>query len=524
MENTADYSKSKLQIALVVATAALASLLEIIDSSIVNVAIPTMMGNLGVTLDQISWVSTGYMIANSIILPIAAWLGMKLGRRTYFTGAILAFTAASFACGIAPNLLTLVIFRIIQGLSGGALLPTSQALIQEQFPPEKAGVANAVFGISVMVGPALGPVLGGYLTDHFGWRSIFNINVPIGIAAAIMSWTFVEETAFVKRVKAIDWTGLGLLCLGVGCLQYVLERGQPDNWWDSSAITTCAILGVIGAITFVWWELKTPNPIMDLRLFKESVVRSGTFLMLMLGIMLYSLTFIVPIFAAEAVHLDATQTGILYLPPSVITAMAMMPVGLLSRRVNPKILVFIGICLGITALLLMSGFSTKTGQNDIYLPLTFRGLAAAFLFVPINTMVLGQFRGEALGQVAGLMNFFRQLGGSIGIASLTTLMARFSAQNYADLLSHISALNPAAWQTLRNAQGLAHSKMSGEIGLGSAHTLAVKMLYQRTMAQVFVMSFDQICWVIVLILAVSLIPLYVAKTKRTIGGPVITGH
>ncbi len=263
---------------------------------------------------------------------------------------------------------------------------------------------------------------------------------------------------------------------------------------------------------------------MNLRLFKESVVRSGTSLMLMLGIMLYSLTFIIPIFASEAVHLDATQTGILYLPPSIITALAMMPVGLLSRWVNPKLLVFIGISFGITALFMMASFNSATGQINMFVPLSFRGLAAAFLFVPINTMVLSQFRGQELGQVAGMQNFFRQIGESIGIASLTTLLARLSAQNYTDLLPQVSALNMTAWGDYIRMKGLLLSRMSTETGLGSADTLAVKSIYGRVMAQVFVMSFDQICWVIIGVLAFALLPLYFAKTRRSTTGPVFDSH
>ena len=226
--------KMNARVIAIIFTAAIASLLEIIDSSIVNVAIPTMMGNIGATLDEISWVTTGYMIANSIVLPIAAWLGSRLGRKKYFTSAILLFTAASFACGMSPNLACLIFFRILQGIAGGALLPTSQTLIQEQFPREKAGMAMAIFGLSVMVGPALGPTLGGYLTDNFGWRSIFNVNVPIGLLAATLSWVNVEDAEYTTKAKAegkvamgVDWLGLFFLCVGVGCLQFILEGGKP---------------------------------------------------------------------------------------------------------------------------------------------------------------------------------------------------------------------------------------------------------------------------------------------------------
>src|SRR4051812_14685071 len=241
---------------LIIFTAALAALLEIIDASIVNVAIPTMMGNLGVTLDEISWVSTGYMIANSIILPIAAWLGAHLGRRTYFTTAILLFTLASFACGIAPNLPLLVIFRILQGLAGGALLPTSQTLIYEQFSKEKAGMAGAIFGISVMIGSALWPGIGGYLTDEFGWGSVFNVNLPLGLLTLMIGTAVVYDPEFqvqarAKGTRPFDAVGLGLLVAGIGCLQYMLERGEADDWFSSTAITINAAVALVCLPTFV---------------------------------------------------------------------------------------------------------------------------------------------------------------------------------------------------------------------------------------------------------------------------------
>jgi DHA2 family multidrug resistance protein len=439
------------QTVLIILTAAIASLLEIIDSSIVNVAIPTMMGNIGATLDEISWVTTGYMISNSIVLPIAAWLGSRLGRKKYFTGAILLFTLSSFACGLSPNLSSLIFFRIIQGMAGGALLPTSQTLIQESFPREKAGMAMAIFGLSVMVGPALGPTLGGYLTDNFGWRSIFNVNVPIGLLAAVLSWTNVPDAPYANKSKTnsgVDWWGLILLCIGVGCFQYILERGEADGWWDSDAIRACAFGAFFGISGFIYWELKIPNPIMNLRLFRFNVLRSGTLLMLSLGVMLYSLTFAVPVFVSHVLpNMSATQTGMLFMPGSIATAIFMLPVGMLSSKVNPKLLVLFGIVMGEASVFSMAQFTTITGPSQIIIPLIFRGVATAFLFIPINQMVLSQFSGEELGQVSGMQNFFRQMGGSIGIASLDTLLTRFGAQHYNDMLASVNALNAGAYRT-----------------------------------------------------------------------------
>lgn len=514
------------KVAFIIATAAIAALLEILDSSIVNVAIPTMMGNLGATLDEISWVSTGYMIANSIVLPIAAWLGMRLGRRTYFTSAIIVFTVASFACGMAPNLLFLVLFRIIQGVAGGALLPTSQTLIQEQFPPEKSGMAMAIFGICVMVGPALGPTLGGYLTDNYGWRSIFNVNVPIGILAAFLSWNNVEN--LFSRNKdtpkdGIDWWGLLLLCIGVGCFQYVLERGEADGW-DARGIRTCMFSAVAGISAFIYWELKVAHPIMNLKLFKHNVLRSGTALMLMLGIMLYAVTFVVPIFASRVMsQMSATETGMLFMPGSIVTAIVMLPAGMSLRWISPKWMVVAGILLCELSVFVMTRYTTQAGPDDILWPLILRGAALPFLFVPINQMVLGSFRGQELGEVAGIQNFFRQIGGSIGISSLDTLLTRFSAQHYNDLISHVSLLNPATVLAMRQAGAIRGAGLASSVGMGEMTTMGAKALYGRVMGQVFILSFQDLCWIIMIIVAMGFIPLYLIKPKP-FSGPVTDVH
>ncbi|RYZ70590.1 MAG: DHA2 family efflux MFS transporter permease subunit, partial [Proteobacteria bacterium] len=299
---------------LIVFVALLASLLEIIDASIVNVAIPSMMGNLGATLEDISMVVTGYAIANAIVLPVSAWLGGRFGRRQYYLGCIALFTITSVACGLAPNLPTLIVFRIFQGLAGGALLPTSQALIYEQFPKEKAGMAGALFGMSVMVGPTLGPVVGGYLTDEFGWRSIFNINLPLGILALFLGYVaiknvvqpkpeVIKQEGVVQDVVAegppgkapIDGWGLLLVAVGIGSLQYVLERGEADDWFSSNAVLICSMLAAVCLPLFVWWELRIKHPIMNLRLFKDPIVANGVLLMTMVGFFLYAVVFILPI-------------------------------------------------------------------------------------------------------------------------------------------------------------------------------------------------------------------------------------
>jgi DHA2 family multidrug resistance protein len=524
---------------LVIATAVLASLLEIIDSSIVNVAIPSMMGNLGATLEDISWVVTGYIIANAIVLPIAGWLGMQIGRKKYYVGCILLFTATSVACGLAPNLQILIIFRVLQGFAGGALLPTSQALIQEQFPREKAGMASAIYGMGVIIGPTIGPTLGGYLTDNFGWRAIFNINLPLGLLAAGLAYVVVGDVgdnyadkkpgapAVVKAARTpIDAFGLMLLAVGIGCLQYVLERGEADDWFDSVAIRLCSLLAISAIPTFVWWELKVKYPIVNLRLFKHSAVRSGTMMMTALGIMLYSTIFILPIFASTVMGFDATQTGMLFIPGALLTGFMMPIVGRMLKNIDARILIFIGIAIVEVFLLMLTQFNSFTTDREIFYPLLVRGFGMAFLFVPINTVVLGQFKGQELGQVAGLMNLWRQIGGSIGIATLSTLLTVYNANNYSNLSAHVSLLNPTTYQAVQQAQGGMGSKLQTSIGEGTSRAAALRSISGRMQKQVFCLSFTQLMWILFAAFGLGLIPLglmKVDKSKRA-SGPVLDAH
>lgn len=528
----------------IIATGVLASLLEIIDTSIVNVAIPTMMGNLGATQEDISWVVIGYIIANAIVLPASAWLAGQFGRRKYYITCIMIFTATSVACGLAPNLTTLVIFRILQGLAGGALLPTSQALIQEQFPQEHAGTGSAIYGMSVMIGPTIGPTLGGFLTDHFGWRMIFNINLPLGLFAAFMAYLYVTELdgasrktistdkaarAQAEKLRAlsnqdaavaadtppkpktppIDAIGLALLCVGIGCLQYVLERGEADGWFEDRGIIITAALAALALPTFVWWELKTAFPIVEVRLFRIAVVRSGTILMSMLGFMLYGLMFILPIMVTSFLHYDATQTGMMFIPGALITAFCMPMAGKLLQKVDARILILWGVTMITIMFTMFTRFSSQTGTDGYFWALIVRGLAMAFLFVPINAVVLGAFRGKELGQVAGLLNLLRQTGGSIGIALINTLLDRNSKQNKLDLINHVTPFDLGVRANMPPGTDLRH--------LSEAATRALE---HRIDAQAFMLSFNQLCWIILIVFLCSVFPLVTLKPQKGLSAPV----
>lgn len=505
---------------LIVFVAVLASLLEIIDSSIVNVALPTMMGNLGATLEDISMVITGYAIANAIILPVSAWLSERFGRRKYYLTCIILFTVTSVLCGFAPNLETLIIFRIFQGLAGGALLPTSQALIYEQFPKEKAGMAGAIFGMSVMVGPALGPVMGGFLTDNFGWRSIFNINLPLGMLALMIGLMVIRnpshENISKDRAKPkLDTLGLALLVLGIGCLQYVLERGEAVDWFSSTTIIINTIIAVVCLPWFVIWQLKCEYPIINIRLFKEKVVQSGVILMALLGFFLYGVVFLLPVFLGRIYHYDATQIGIMFIPGSLVT-MAMMPVigKLLQSGKNPKVLIAIGFIGLELTLALMAILNPQSSQQHVLYSLYMRGLALSFLFVPINSSILSQFSGKELGQVSGMLNLFRQIGGSIGIAFVATMLNKRSHQNYADMSANVTAFDVQAQNFTQNMSNGMAVKMAESVGFDTAYRSGIQLLYYKVQQQVFMMTFLQLVVIMMFILALAFIPLYRMNLKK----------
>lgn len=540
---------------LIILTAVLASLLEIIDTSIVNVAIPTMMGNLGATLDEISWVITGYIIANAIVLPIASWMSQQLGRKFYYTACIVIFTAASVACGLAPNLEVLVIFRVIQGFAGGALLPTSQALIYESFPPEQAGMASAIYGMSVMIGPTLGPTLGGYLTDNAGWRSIFNINLPIGIVVAILSYLLIEDVGFdpnkakeqaqeqnsnekskekskIRKIfkpreqrRPVDSIGLSLLIVGVGCLQYMLERGHADDWFASTAIVITAILAVTCLVALIWWELRAPHPILELHHFKNATFRSGVMLMSAVGVMLYSIIFMIPIFVTTILGLTATQTGELFIPGALAAAFAMPFIGKTLRKTDPRVHISTGILLLFSAVLLMSRFDSQTSVSGMFFALLIRGVAMAFLFVPINSTVLSQFQGAAIGQAAGMLNLCRQLGGSVGIALMSTLFQESQVRAFGVLSTHLTWFDPTAVQTYFGMIGAFKSKLQMAIGMaGDSSLAAIKLLTYRTEKEAFVLAYQHVLKLASVLLLLALIPTALMKTKKTGKGPVLDAH
>lgn len=497
----------------------LAALMQVIDSSIVNVALPDMMGNLGASLDEIAWVSTGYILASVIVMPLTGFLGDLLGRKRYFVGSIITFTISSFLCGASGSLGALIFWRIVQGIGGGALMTVSQAVLFESFPTEEVGMAMALFGLGVMVGPTIGPTLGGWLTDNYGWPWIFYINIPVGILASVMIATYVHDPEHQQRPKAIDYAGIMLLTVSAGALQYVLEHGERDDWFSSRSITLLTASGIIAGALLVWRELTTDHPAIDFRVLRHRPVWVGTLLGVVMGLGLYGMAFTLPVFLQGNLRMSAEQTGIVLLPGAVVTALAMAVVGRLSNRVDPRILISLGALIFATAAWKLSTITSQSGTQDFFWPLILRGLGLGLMFVPLTTITLAELSPQELPQGTGLYNFFRQLGGSFGIAGISTLVTRFTAQTRSTLMDHVSTSNG---DTMARLEMLTRGMMARGADYLTAQRRALALIDLQVTGQASVIAYGKI-YVLSAIVILALIPLLalVRRTRGTAGAHAI---
>lgn len=472
-------------------TASLGAILEVIDTSIVNVALTDMQATLGATVTEIGWVVTGYAIANVVLIPLSAWLGDLFGKKTYFVFSMIGFTVASVLCGLSINLPMLVVARILQGLCGGGLLAKAQAILFETFPPSEQGMAQSVFGVGVIAGPAIGPTLGGYLTDTLGWRWIFFINLPVGILAVIMAIVFLRPDVKQRpQTQAnVDWTGIALLCIAVGSLQAFLEEGEKDDWFESGFITTLAIAGAIGLILFVWRELSTKAPAVDLRVLRHKSLAAGSLYSGILGMGLYGALFAVPLFAQGVLGFSATQTGWLLAPGALASAIMMVLLGKLSAKVDARILIGLG-AVGTTAVMFdLAKITPQTGTDDLFWPLIWRGATTVLMFLPLSLATLGSIPKEDISAGSGFYNLTRQLGGSIGIAILTTLLDQREAFHQAILLSKLTPYNPETSQRLAALTALFQSRGSDA---ATAQQQAIASLSQLVNTQAAILSYADI--------------------------------
>jgi MFS transporter, DHA2 family, multidrug resistance protein len=433
---------SELKRKLLIITVLLAAVMELIDTTIVNVALSHMRGNLGSTLEDTSWVITSYAIANVIIIPITSFLTARLGRRNYYIGSIILFTLCSFLCGQASGIWMLVFFRFFQGLGGGALLSVSQAVIFEQFPKAKQSTASALFGIGVFIGPTIGPTMGGFITENYSWPWIFYVNIPIGITAAVSCYFLLTESPIISAIKKIDWTGIALLTIGISTLQTVLERGETEDWFSTGYILWFTVIAVMGLVGFVIWELRIDNPVVDLRVLKSKTLSIAAVLTFITGIGMFTSIFLTPVIAQRLLNFTPTQTGLLLLPGALIALVGLMFAGkLLQRGVSPVIIIAAGFMCFIYFNWRMSQMDLDTSAATITTSLIFRALGMAFLTVPLTALAVSSLKPNDIPQGAALNNMMRQLGGSFGISIINTYYARRSAVHRTDLVSNITASN-----------------------------------------------------------------------------------
>lgn len=447
---------------IVVITAVSAAIMELIDTSIVNVGLTDIAGNLGATIEDVAWVVTSYGIANVIVIPMTGFLQKYFGRKNYYIGSIILFTLASYGCGISTDLWTLVAFRFLQGVGGGALLSTSQGIMFDAFPPQQRAVASALFGLGIVLGPTFGPTLGGYIIDNYHWSWMFYINIPVGMLATFLSINFIDkkedEFNIDRKQIHIDWTGILLLAVGVGSLQYVLERGEADDWFDDNVIRYLTGAAIVAIPLFIWFELRaTKFPVLDLRVLKNRNLALGTILLFVVGYGLFTSVLLYPLFVQRIVGFTATKTGQLLIPGGAIAAVCFPLVGrILSRGVSPRFVVMVGYAIFATFCFVMSTYTGDTTDNYFVQALLIRGVGLALVNVPLINSSVSTMLPRELPTGIALTNMTRQLGGAFGVAITNTYVTQRTALHRGDLVANITSDNPLLSDRLTAiSQGLA---------------------------------------------------------------------
>jgi DHA2 family multidrug resistance protein len=476
---------------LIAVVVAMAAFMEVLDTSIANVALPYMAGSLGASNDQSTWVLTSYLVSNAIVLPISGWLAAAFGRKRFFMICLVIFTVSSLLCGIAPSLGAIIFFRILQGIGGGGLQPMAQAILADTFPPEKRGLAFALYGVTAIIAPTIGPTLGGWITDNYTWRWIFFINLPVGILALFLIFRLVEDPPWVKRLSGaglkIDYIGVALLTLGVGALQVMLDKGQEDDWFGSRFILTLAVLTAVGLLSFVIWEWFYKSPIVEVRLFRNLNFLASNGMIFVLGIMLFSSLVMMPLFLQSQMGYTAESAGLVLSGGGLLLLFLMPVVGVLSSKVQARYLVAFG------WLALSIGMYISARQLD--LEVSFRSASMlrlaqvfglAFLFVPINLASYIGMPAEKSSSVAGLVNFMRNIGSSVGTSMVTTLIARRTQIHQVYLAADVTAGRPGL---ARELSGLTARLVASGMNAERAATQAYAIVFRTVIAQATTLAY-----------------------------------
>jgi DHA2 family multidrug resistance protein len=464
-------------------------LMSAIDTSVVNVALPNIQGNVGATQQEITWISTGYMISVVILMPLTHWLSVRFGRKKVYLTSLVLFTAASFMCGCSRTLDGLIFWRVVQGMGAGTLQPLAQAIFRQAFPPEEQGVAMGFFGFVVLFGPAVGPTLGGYITDNYNWPWIFFINIPIGIIGFLVAMRFLHDPPYEQGggKEPIDGVGIGLLAVGLAALQTVLEQGQEDDWFDSPFIVGFTVISVLTLGIFIWWELTTKRPAVDLRVMKNIPFTAGNIIGAFLGIGLFASLFLLPQYMQTLLGFTATQSGLALMPRSLVM-MIMMPVsGIIYNRMGARPMIIIGLILSAYAQWVMGHFTLQTGNNDILIPQIMQGVSFAMVFVALSTASLATIERSRMTSATGLYNLLRQLGGSFGTAIVVTMLTRHIDQARSSLVGHISSSNPIFMQQF---QGMTGGFMHQGYSIDTARQMALAAIDGMVSQQSAMLAYD----------------------------------
>ena len=492
--------------------------MEVLDTTVVNVSLPHIAGSLSATTDEATWALTSYLVANAVILPMTGWLANYFGRKRLLLASVIGFTLSSFFCGFAPNLPFLIIFRVIQGACGGGLQPLSQAILMEVFPPQERGKAMGFWGLGIVVAPMLGPVLGGWLTDSYSWRWVFYINVPVGILAVVLTMLFVFDPPYIRRVaQSIDYWGIGLLTLGIGCLQIMLDKGQEEDWFSSRFIVILAICAIGGLIAFILRELTVDHPIVDLTVFKNRSYSTGVFLMTVLGFVLYGSIVLVPLMLQTLLGYPAVDAGVAMLPRGLGSFIAMPLVGAIMGKFEPRKLLALGIIGASFSFYRFAHLNLNVGYWDFFWPLILQGSAMGLIFIPLTTLTNDPIPKEKMGNATSLFNLMRNIGASIGIASVTTILTRHEQSHTARLTEHVTALSPQAQEMISNMRGAMIAQGTDVV---TATQKAYASVFGMVQRQAAMMSFNDVFWVLTIIFG-SMLPLIFLMKKPTHGkGPV----
>jgi MFS transporter, DHA2 family, multidrug resistance protein len=494
----------------------LATFMEVLDTSIANVALPHIAGGLSAGTDESTWVLTSYLVSNAIVLPLSGWVSSIIGRKRFYMTCVAIFTVSSLLCGLAPNLATLIIFRVLQGAGGGGLQPSEQAILADTFPPAKRGMAFAVYGIAVVTAPALGPTLGGWITDNYTWRWIFFINIPVGILSLTLTSRLITDPPHMIRRKLsetrIDYIGLGMIALGLGTLQVVLDKGQRDDWFDSHFILVLSIISAVSLLFAIWWEWQNKDPIVDLHLFKDRTFGASFMLMFMLGFALLGSTLLLPLFTQTLLGYPAEQAG-LALTPGGLLIMAILPfVGFLLTKYDSRKLIAFGLIVLSLALFHMTNFDLNVDFRTVVLARMYQAAGLAFLFVPINTSAYAFLPREKNNAASGLMNLARNIGGSVGISVVTTMLDRRSQYHLDRLSGHLAAGNLAMQNTL---QGAARNFQARGFSAADAMHKAYGLLYGNVVRQATMLAYVDNFWLLgVAILVMIPLPFLMKRPRK----------